>query len=82
MMDVRTHTLVRNGRKKILCWMKEIPSQQSKENLASLNTKKPSNVPIKRQFEVASKKEEIINDEFRMQDVIEPIIEQPIRELK
>ena len=78
-----TYTLVHNGRKKILRPMKEIPPlKQSKEILAPLKLEKPSNTPIKKQVEVTSKKEEIINDESRMQEVMELILDQLVEEIK
>ena len=49
--------------------MKEIaPLKQPQEKLTSLKLEDLSNTPIKKQFEVTSKEEEIINDESRMQE--------------
>ena len=74
-----TYTLVRNRHKKILRPMKEIPPlKQPKEKLAPLK----SNTPIKKQVKVTSEKEEIINDESKIQEVMELILDQPVEELK
>ena len=63
--------------------MKEIPPlKQPEEKLAPLKLEESSNTPIKKQVEVTSKEEEIINDISRMQEVMEPILDQPIEELK
>ena len=63
--------------------MKEIaPLKQPQEKLTSLKLEDLSNTPIKKQFEVTSKEEEIINDESRMQEVMEPTLEQLVGELK
>ena len=63
--------------------MKEIaPLKQPQEKLTSLKLEDLSNTPIKKQFEVTSKEEEIINDESRKREVMELILDQPIGELK
>ena len=78
-----TYTLVRNGRKKILRPMKEIPPhKQPEEKVAPLKLEEPSNILIKKQVEVTRKDEEIINDESRKQEVMKLILDQPIEELK
>ena len=46
-----------------------------------LQLEEPSNTHIEKQVEVTSK-EEIVNDEFRMQQVMEPILDRKIEELK
>ena len=57
---------------KILCPMKEIPPfKQPEKKLAPLKLKEPLNTLIKKQTEVTSKEEKIINDETRMQEVME-----------
>ena len=77
------YTLMRNGHKKILYPIKKTPPfNQPKEKLASLKPKEPSNSPIKKQFKVTSKKEEIVNDESRMQEVMKPILEKHEGEIK
>ena len=78
-----TYTLVRNGRKKILRPMKEIPPhKQPGEKIAPLKLEGPSNILTKKQFKVTRKEEEIINDESRKQEVMKLILDQPIEELK
>ena len=78
-----TYTLTHNGHKKILCPMKEMPPlQQPKEKLASLEPEDPPNTLIKKHFEVASKDKEIARDKSRMQEVIEPVLDQPVGKLK
>ena len=63
--------------------MKEIPPhKQLEEKLTSLKLEDLSNTPIKKQFEVTSKEEEIINDESRMQEVMELILDQLVEEIK
>ena len=63
--------------------MKEIPPhKQPKEKLAALKLEEPSNTLTKKQVEVTSKKEEIINDESRMQEVMELILDQLVEEIK
>ena len=65
-----------NGRKKILHPMKEIPRlKQPEEKIVPLKLEEPSNTPIKKQVDVFSKEEEIINDESRMQEVMELILD-------
>ena len=74
---------MRNGRKKILRQMKEIPPhKQPEKNLAPLKLEEPSNIFIKKQVEVTRKEEEIINDESRKQEVMKLILDQQIEELK
>ena len=74
---------MRNGRKKILRQMKEIPPhKQPEKNLAPLKLEEPSNIFIKKQVEVTRKEEEIINDESRKQEVMKLILDQPAEELK
>ena len=63
--------------------MKEMPPlQQPKEKLASLEPEDPPNTLIKKHFEVASKDKEIARDKSRMQEVIEPVLDQPVGKLK
>lgn len=91
MMDMRTfihlyvniYTLICDVQKKTLHKKtKEIPSLTSqKEKLASLKLEETSNTHIKKEVEVTSK-EEIVNDEFRKQQVMETILDQLIEELK
>ena len=72
-----------DGRKKILRPMKEIPPlKQPEEKLTPLKLEEPSSTPIKKQVEVTSKEEEIINHEYAMQEVMELILDQPVKELK
>ena len=63
--------------------MKEIPPlKQLEEKLTPLKLEEPSSTPIKKQVEVTSKEEEIINHESAMQEVMELILDQPVKELK
>ena len=63
--------------------MKEIPTlKQQKGKLASLKPRELTSTHIKKQFEVTSKGEEIVNDESKMQKVMELILKQPVKELK
>ena len=63
--------------------MKEIPPlKQPEEKLTPLKLEEPSSTPIKKQVEVTSKEEEIINHESAMQEVMELILDQPVKELK
>ena len=56
--------------------MKEIPLLKLlEEHLASLRLEQFSDTLIKKQFEIFSKEEEIVNDELRMQEVVELILE-------
>ena len=78
-----TYTFVSNGHKKILHPMKEVPIlKQQEEKLESLEPEESSNTLIEKELEVASKEEEIINDESRMQEVMELNLEQSAGELK
>ena len=75
--------LVHNGCEKILRPIKEILSfKQLKEKLASLKPEELSNTLIKKQFEVTSKEEEIVNDESRIQEAMQLILEQSLGGLK
>ena len=74
---------MRNGHKKILRPMKEIPPhKQLEEKLAPLKLEEPSNILTKKQVEVTRKEKEIINDKSRKQEVMKLILDQPIEELK
>ena len=66
---------MRNGCKKILLPMKEIPPhKQLEEKLTPLKLEEPSNTLTKKQVKVTRKEEEIINDESRKQEVMELIL--------
>ena len=63
--------------------MKEVPIlKQQEEKLESLEPEESSNTLIEKELKVASKVEEIINDESRMQEVMELNLEQFVGELK
>ena len=63
--------------------MQEIPqSKQQEEKSPSLGPKESANTPVKKQFEVVSNEEEAVNDESRMQDIMESIPKQTIKEIK
>ena len=47
-----------------------------------MKLKEPSNILTKKQVEVTRKEEEIINDEYRKQEVTKLILDQAIEELK
>lgn len=65
----------------ILCSMKEIPPFKPEEKLAPLKLEEPSDTHINKQVNVTNM-EEIVNDEFKMQQEMEPILDQLVEELK
>ena len=77
-----TCTLVCNGCKKILRPKGNSTLKQLEGKLTSLKLEEPWNTPIKKQFLVARKDEEMVNDESRMQEVMKLILEQLVIELK
>ncbi|KAJ9670494.1 hypothetical protein PVL29_026802 [Vitis rotundifolia] len=58
------------------------PLKQPEKKLAPLKLKEPSNTLIKKQTDFTSKEEKIVNDETRMQEVMELTLDQPVEELK